>query len=250
MKFLILTLGLVLNFHNGMAKVMPDRLPKPCSKSVPDYNDCSLKFIKKFQVHMLNGIPELNIPSFNPFHLPAYVVNRTINDAVSISATIIDAKIWGFDTMEIKSFKFDHETQRGEAQAFFPNVRISFEYDATGKLLSPTLLTDSGYCKADLIDLTVNGEFSYKTFEKLGVKYLSLDNAELSGDLGGANFKFISKKAENQGAADFITNFINEDPQRSINALFPVLKETGESVARLILEQILSVIPADELIPE
>lgn len=49
---------------------------------------------------------------------------------------------------------------------------------------------------------------------------------------------------------DLISSFINEDPQRTIKALGPVLRETGEAISRQIVEPILAVIPADELIPE
>ncbi|KAF2880361.1 hypothetical protein ILUMI_25808 [Ignelater luminosus] len=252
----------VLNYteqHSRLSRkayesVAADRLPKPCSKSDPDYNDCSLKFLRKFQSQLLNGVRELNIPSFNPYHLPVYVINRTINDAASVSAVITDARIWGFDTMEIKKcfllFRFDHDSLSGEGQVYFPKARVSFEYDVTATLFGPTPLTDSGYCKGDLSDFTVNAEFSYKPFEKLGVKYFTLDKAKVSAELGGAHVKLTSKKAENQGIADFVSNFINEDPKRTFNTVYPILKESGESMARLMVEQILSVIPADELIPE
>lgn len=88
------------------SKFSADRLPKPCSKSVPDYNDCSLEFLRKFKSNMINGISELNIPTYNPFHLPIYVLNRVINNTVSITAVITEGRIWGFETMEIKSFKW------------------------------------------------------------------------------------------------------------------------------------------------
>lgn len=54
---------------------------------------------------MVNGIREMNIPSFNPFHLPEFSVNRTLNDMVTISAVIKDLKVWGFDKIEFKNLK-------------------------------------------------------------------------------------------------------------------------------------------------
>ncbi|KAF2880363.1 hypothetical protein ILUMI_25810 [Ignelater luminosus] len=256
MKLFLFTLCLVTNIYYGMAKVIPsnnvlaDRVAQPCSKSVPNYDECFLDYIRKFQKQMLNGIREMNIPNFNPFHLPVFSVNRTINDMASISAEITDVKIWGFDKMEFKKFKFDPEAFTGETEVYLPQIKLSLDYDATGKLFSPSPLTDTGHFKANLTDVTGGGTFSLKTIEKMGVKYFNLDNIQLTGNVGGANVKMMSKKSENQGVADFVSNFINEDPQRVFKALAPAVQDTAETIARLIIDQILNTVPANELVPE
>lgn len=52
-------------------------------------------------------------------------------------------------------FRSDPETLTGEAEVYFPNAKLTMDYDATGKLLSPTPLKDNGHFKANICEHSI-----------------------------------------------------------------------------------------------
>lgn len=83
---------------------LADYLPKPCSKSSENYNECFSNFLRKLGPHILKGIREINLQSFQPLNIPVFVVNRTVGSVVSLSTTIKNSESWGFNSSELKKF--------------------------------------------------------------------------------------------------------------------------------------------------
>ncbi|XP_025834588.1 uncharacterized protein LOC108734132 [Agrilus planipennis] len=231
--------------HGG---VLPDYLPRPCSKSDPNFKECTLRAFKKAEPYVIKGIPQLNIPKLEPLEIPEFSIDRTLNDFVSIIGTTKNIKVTGLSKYILQDFKFDPNDLSFEATVNLPNLVASMEYNVAGRLLVVPL-QGRGFFKGNFTNTDVSLRGSLKPFEKDGVQYFSVDKISVKSRVGNGIVKLISKDPRNQFAADLITTFFNENPRRVLDAINPIYVESAAQFYGQMFNSILSTIPASELLP-
>ncbi|KAF5299973.1 hypothetical protein FQA39_LY11346 [Lamprigera yunnana] len=226
-----------------------DYFPELCKKSEPDYTACALKGLHKLAPYLFKGIPKYNIPKLDPLEVPYMVVNRTLNDFLSMQAIIKNAKVLGLSTAQINDFKTDLRSQSGEIKYTIPLSYVTMEYNVLGQLLTIPLKSE-GFFKGNFSDTYVHMKGSLKTVIKDGVEYFALDKFKVKSRVGNGYVKLISKNPQDQFGADLIANFYNDNPRRTMDAINPLYVETLTDFFKIIIEQGLAKVPAAELLPE
>lgn len=79
--------------------------PYRCKRTDPEFSKCVLDGFEKSHALFDEGIPELNLPPFDPFELPLLTVNRTVNELVSINAVCKNIKTIGGSNRIIEDLK-------------------------------------------------------------------------------------------------------------------------------------------------
>lgn len=89
-----------------------------------------------------------------------------------------------------------------------------------------------------------------KVVDKNGVNYFQVDKTSVKAVVGDGHIDLTADNPELQFGADLITNFYNENPRRVMDAVNPIFVETAAELYRVIADQILAHVPAQEWLPE
>ncbi|KAF5285656.1 hypothetical protein FQR65_LT13086 [Abscondita terminalis] len=216
-------------------KQSAEYFPEPCRKSESDYTACALKGINKLAPYLLKGIPKYNIPKLDPLEIPLMTVNRTLNEFLSIEAVMKNIKVYGFAGIFLNDFKADPKSLSGEIKFTIPSSFLSMDYSVAGQLLAIPLKSQ-GFFKGNFTDGVAHIKGSVKKVIKDGVEYFALDKFKVKSRIGDGYVKLISKNPNDQFAADLISNFYNENPRRTMDALNPLYVETAASFFRQFIE--------------
>ncbi|KAK4879327.1 hypothetical protein RN001_007473 [Aquatica leii] len=249
MKYYIVAVCVVAQFIIANCKTLPDHFPEPCRKSESDYTACALKGINKLGPYLLKGVPKYNIPKLDPLEIPLMIINRTLNDFLSIESIIKNIKIYGLASTYINDFKADLKSMSAEIKITVPATHLSMDYNVLGQLLAVPLRSQ-GFFKGNFTNAVTHVKGSVKTVTRDGVDYFTLDKFKVKAKIGNGYVKLISKNPNDQFAADLIANFYNDNPRRTMDALNPLYVETATNFLKEIIEQGLAKVPAEEFLPE
>ncbi|XP_031343974.1 uncharacterized protein LOC116171337 [Photinus pyralis] len=249
MKLYLCIISFVFQISNLESKIIPDYLPKLCSISTNNYDECATNTLKDWGPYLLNGIKEINFPKMHPLHVPLVAVNRTLSADLAMDAVLRDALFYGFNGTQFKYFKFDPQTKTGELSFNVPLLWATMEYELAGRAYTLDL-KGSGYCKGVTSDVEFLFQFKLKTVEKLGINYFTFEKFVGKSTIENGYAKLKSKDPAFQYALDLIADIFNENPRRLLDAFHPVYEEMVTYFFGLLGEQVLSTIPAQEILPE
>ncbi|KAJ3633805.1 hypothetical protein MTP99_010730 [Tenebrio molitor] len=231
-------------------KILPERVSNLiCHKSDPDFSECTKRNFEKSIPILVKGIPELNMPPIDPFELPFATVDRTINELVSINATMRNVKMTGASNIIVEDLRANANELTGELRLTFPWVHLEMNYDVTGQLLIVPLRS-KGFLSGNYTNTQLYAKGSVKTVDKNGVKYFKVDKYSMKIRVGDGVTKLTADNPDLQFAADLIANFYNENPRAVMDAINPIFVETATELYRVVLDQVLAAIPAKEWLPE
>ncbi|XP_066141332.1 uncharacterized protein [Euwallacea fornicatus] len=219
-----------------------------CKSSDPEYEKCVQSSFQKATSYLLKGIPELSVPPMDPFVLPIMVVNRTHNNAVRINAISRNIKVEGARNIIVEKLKADPKKHIGEIRLTLPWAYIEMEYDVTGQLLTIPLQS-KGFFKGNFSDTKFLVKGSLETYKKDANEYFRIRKINSKIVIGDGWIKLTAKNPDLQFAADIISNFFNENPQRVLEAVNPIFVETSNEVFRVVADQILANLKASEWLP-
>lgn len=76
-----------------------------CKRKDPNLNKCLLTFLGELLQRAPKGIPELNIPSMEPFVIPKIELDQGTSKAVNLKATFNNLAISGITKAHVKEVK-------------------------------------------------------------------------------------------------------------------------------------------------
>ncbi|XP_066247841.1 uncharacterized protein [Euwallacea similis] len=232
----------------GSSKVLNFIEPLLCKSSDPEYEKCVQNGFKNATSYLLKGIPELSVPPMDPFLIPMMVVNRTHNNAVRINAISRNIRIEGARNIIVERLKADPKKNIGEIRLTLPWAYIEMEYDVTGQLLTIPLQS-KGYFKGNFSDIKFRVKTSFETYEKDADEYFRIRKISSKIVVSDGWIKLTAKNPDLQFAADIISNFFNENPQRVLEAVNPIFVETFNELFKVVADQILANMKASEWLP-
>ncbi|XP_030766708.1 uncharacterized protein LOC115890577 [Sitophilus oryzae] len=228
---------------------VPDYIqPLICKASDPHYEKCVYNSFQKSRPYLMKGIPELSFPPMDPFKLPLMVVNRTLNEFVSISAICRNIVVEGGRNTVIDDLKADPINHAGEIRLTLPWSYLEMEYDVSGRLLSIPLQS-RGFFKGNFTNTQMYIKGSLETYEKKGEQYFKVKKVNAKVVVGDGWIKLNAKNPDLQLGADIITNFFNENPRRVMDAIHPIFIETTNELFRVVADQILANLKVSEWAP-
>ncbi|XP_056647763.1 uncharacterized protein LOC130452479 [Diorhabda sublineata] len=242
--------SLLFQLTFGKSLQLPDYLQKySCVKSDPDYEKCILEGFLATKPFFLEGIPELNVPSMDPYKVDAFAVNSSVENLIKIDAVCRNAVVTGLSTTIIDYLKADPIKHYGEIKLTIPWMYAEMDYDVKGQLLVIPL-ESRGHFQGNFTDTKAQIKGSLKMYTKDGVDYFKVNKLALKVRIGDGYVKLTSKDKELQYAADLISNFFNENPRQVLDAINPLFIQYAEVYARKEMDRILATVPASAWLPE
>lgn len=110
------------------------------------------RFIEKFRSRMRYGIPELDLPPLEPFHLDGILIDTDNPEIGNVSASITDLTVHGLSTFVVEKAKLSLIGPTIAVNLSFPEIDATGNYNVSGILGDMFTLYGSGPFKARIYD--------------------------------------------------------------------------------------------------
>ncbi|KAJ0181378.1 hypothetical protein K1T71_003463 [Dendrolimus kikuchii] len=227
------------------ARVTPDYFPS-CKRSDPEIEKCALEAIENMRAKLKEGIPEVNIPSVDPFTVPNLKLDRTAQN-LRIKATVKNAKAYGGSDFKIEKLKLNlNNKYAGEIKMTFPKLVVNADYDVRGSQILTIDISGKGKLKGNFTSITVVAKGTAKPITKDGVQYLQADKVITKVRIGHG--QIAVDDTQRPVAASSAATFFNSNPNVVLDILTPLIEETSAAVVKAFLNKIFNSIPLNELL--
>ncbi|OWR42242.1 seminal fluid protein CSSFP066 [Danaus plexippus plexippus] len=158
------------------AKILPDDFPQ-CKRNDPELEKCILAAVEVVRPRLLNGIPEVNIPTLEPFNVPTLKLDRTANN-LRLKANIKNMKAVGGSKFTIEKFRLNLNNKYvAEIKLSIPKLVVTADYDVKGSRILTLDISGQGRFRSNITGITVVAKGNAKPITKDGVEYLQAEKA-------------------------------------------------------------------------
>ncbi|CAG9107169.1 unnamed protein product [Plutella xylostella] len=131
-KFVSSLFMVLCAISGGSLKQIPDYI-EVCKRDQSTINECVLKSIEKIRPKLAEGIPELQVPTIEPFVIPQIVVDS--GNVVQFVAIGQDVKVSGASNFTIKNIDVDLDTFTIRGRVRFPRLHFDGRYTLDARVL-------------------------------------------------------------------------------------------------------------------
>ncbi|CAB3360919.1 Hypothetical predicted protein [Cloeon dipterum] len=247
---LFLLLGVALVAVSTTAKKLPDYIQK-CHRSDPKFDACMISSIESLRTRLGRGIPQLQVPGYEPLVIPALHIDRN-NEALEVSATLENLKVAGGSKFIINDLKTNFDGLGLKAKITLPELQVVTDYDVNGRLLVVPL-TGKGVLEGTFKQVTADLQVTGKFTERKNKKYLVIDNFKSDVKVGDSKLKFLTPSGQAQKQTSITsasTQFINGNKDQVLELIKPIIEDTVNELFTGIANRVLQSVPYDDLVPE
>ncbi|KAF5281271.1 hypothetical protein FQA39_LY05157 [Lamprigera yunnana] len=218
-----------------------------CRKNDPELSTCVIRAVNTIRPYLVEGIPEMDLPSGEPLRL----FNAT---AKTIGVVTVSAKSWnltgyGLMNFDIKSINFDFQNAKCSTKIFFPSIRLRGKYKFNGRVLLFQIDTIGDYdinATSVATDTVLLGKF-YTINSK---RFIEFEKVQLHLKIGHAKVYFDNLLNQNEKITATLNQAINENIESIIEEMGPVIEETLGEMVRMYFNKVFRLFSLDILFPE
>ncbi|XP_044728085.1 uncharacterized protein LOC123291745, partial [Chrysoperla carnea] len=228
-----------------ITKISSTEIPpyvKQCHEEDPKLIDCYIKALHHLKPYLANGIPEIELPSVEPFQMDELSLSLTTGpNGYRVSLTEMD--IYGASNFTVTKLKLSENGKPFEAVIKIPYMKILAKYASTGVLIILPA-SGNGTFHGSFEDATaiVRGKVS-NSLRDDGLNYLHVDT--LNVDLNVRMAKMAVKKVFNNNRIliEATNLFLRENGNEVLKAMTPQLRKKLSVVFQNIANQLLTHVP-------
>ncbi|XP_050432805.1 uncharacterized protein LOC126840865 [Adelges cooleyi] len=225
-------------------KTQIDGLQK-CKKNDPaGLDECLLNMLKQAKPYLMQGNPELNLPSLDPVHISRVPIERDVR-GFKVKGDLLNLKAKGIGSMTIKSLKSNAQQMILEAIANIPQITYTtdFSLNASAKTLK-TALSGSGKCEGKIDRIAV---MLHASTEIDGDK-LKLIGIDLELHLEDVDIRVI--ETDNPAFVEIASYFFNSNKRYVLNMVTPIAQDIIKELLLKHGKQILSTVFISDLMAD
>lgn len=154
---------------------LPDEIPsfiKICNQTDPKLGSCIRKSIISLRPHLIQGIPELDVPSLDPLYVPELKIAQ--NGGINIAAAFKNITIAGPCKFRLRSVRADTSSDKFRMKVWFPELIMRASYDIRGQLLMMPI-NGRGSCYGNFSDIDGIVSLKLKRVDKDGKDFFKVD---------------------------------------------------------------------------
>ncbi|XP_014289097.1 protein takeout [Halyomorpha halys] len=219
-----------------------------CSRNDPKVEECIMNSIEVLRPKLVDGIPELGVPSFEPWKIPQEFVLIRGGDLKAIGT---DVRVWGTSKFEIKSLKADIQKDklRFEFEVTFPYMNIEGNYDVNLRILT-IHIKGNGPFQSNNTDVDARAILNGVIVERNGKKYLEYKSADLTVDWSIGNIMLGNLFNGDKTLGTAVNNALNQNKRAVMDALKPRIEKMVAKHVMDVANKINNQFTYDELFPE
>ncbi|XP_023933783.2 circadian clock-controlled protein daywake [Bicyclus anynana] len=225
---------------------IPDYI-KICKRDQTTIASCVRNSIENLRPNLIAGIPELNVPSLEPFYIPEIVA--VSGDLIPLKASGKDVKVSGAGNFSIKSISVDLDTLTIRGRVRFPRLHLDGRYNLDTQILilplrgEGNLVADAVRCDAEIL-------LKSRLVQRDGAEYLDFTSLNVDIAIKDYRIRLDGLFNGNKALGDATNEAINQNRVEFLKTMLPYLEKT---VAKIFLDtanKIVAPIPFDELLPK
>lgn len=224
---------------------IPDYI-KVCQREQATISDCLRDSIENIRPQLVSGIPELSVPSIEPFYIPEIIA--VSGELVPLKASGKDVRVSGAGNFTIKSVSVNLETLEIRARVRFPRLHLDGRYNLDTQILiiplrgEGNLIADADKCDAEIF-------LKAKIVEREGKQYLYFTSMNVDIKIKDYRIRLDGLFNGNKALGDATNEAIHQNRVEFLKTMQPYLEKT---VAKILLDdanKIVAPLPFDEILP-
>lgn len=191
----------------------------PCSKSSPKINECIKETFHHLRRYLIEGIPEINVPSIEPLIIPAMKMENG-HGAVRVRAIFSNLTIHGASNYTVLNVKSDLNKYRIDLALHLPHIEVTGNYDVNGNVLLFPVRSRGDFWAAFG---NVTGLAKLYGSEELrnDTKFMKTERLGIQFKLSKSNFKIKDFINRNNVIGEAMNIFLNQNAPEIIEEMKP-----------------------------
>ncbi|KAJ2943924.1 hypothetical protein O0L34_g8244 [Tuta absoluta] len=225
-------------------KQIPDYITL-CKRDQSTIDQCAKNAVEALRPKLREGIPELNVPSLEPFYIPEIRTND--GELAALRAQAKDVKVTGAGDFVIKSVHVDLNTFTIKARVRFPKLHLEGLYKINTRILvvplkgQGNMVADAVKCDAELVMYS-------EVYQKDGKEYLRFKKLDTDINIKDYRIKLDGLFNGDKTLGDATNEAINQNRGEFLRATKPYLERTVSNVLLDAARKIVDDVPLDDLL--
>jgi len=246
-RLIFLTLCLAIVFQSVNCGVYPKELPRCKSGD----NECLPRVIQEVLRKTKNGNAALNLPRFEPLHIPKMDIIQGGNSQIAIQLHLRDLDFHGLSTAIVNKtigFGKNPRTSKFEVHARIPRLQLIAKYKIDGRVLILPI-TGNGPSNLTLDNVDVKIKFAPIVSERNGKTYLQVNMNKVKLTLETSRLYFFLDNLfnGNKALSDNMNLFLNENWQIIFQELKPAVREALIKILTSIINSVFANLPYEDI---
>ncbi|XP_022821576.1 protein takeout-like [Spodoptera litura] len=232
---------------NGcLFKELPDYI-HVCKRDPATINDCVVKSIEALRPQLTNGIPELGVPSIEPFLINE--IKALTSDSTPLRASGHNIKVTGASAFVIKSLSVDLDTLKIRVHLRFPKLHFEGDYKLDAQVLIVPL-KGQGQLNADAVKCDAELVFHSQIVTKDGVEYIKFKKIEADISIKDYRVKLDGLFNGDRTLGEAANQAINQNRGEFLKATKPHLEKTVATNLLQVANNIVDGLTLEQLFPK
>ncbi|KAK9879052.1 hypothetical protein WA026_003867 [Henosepilachna vigintioctopunctata] len=237
-----------VSLSSGAGKDLPGYFPR-CHRSDPKINECLLKATDQVRPYLIKGVPELNMPSIDPFTIPEVSLEQGSN-ILNFKAKLNDIIIHGLSNYKFSQFDFDVSKLQFHCKGGIDELKLEGKYDVNGLLLGAPV-RGKGDFTAEIGSSNLTVFQAIKIVKKKGVEYTKPIFTNSTIEVAKPQAKLFGLFDNNEQLTKATNEVIQDNVEKLFDDLKPVIEKVITSLVEdLIFSIIANNVPYDKLYPK
>jgi len=216
---------------------------KQCARDDPKLIDCFRSSLEHLKPYLARGIPEIELPSVEPFKMDALALQLT-DGPQGYKITLKNMEVFGASNFQVKSMTLSENGEPFKARIIMPKLKIEAKYTSSGVLLIIPA-SGSGEFHAVFEGATADLTGKVSTHPKSGGTYLHVDSLGIVLDVKKVNMS-ISRAFNNNRILLEATNlFLRDNGMVVLEAMQNQLQKKLASEFGKLANQFLKNVPVE-----
>uniref|UniRef100_A0A2S2PN39 Protein takeout n=2 Tax=Schizaphis graminum TaxID=13262 RepID=A0A2S2PN39_SCHGA len=228
-----------------------------CKLSDPKLSQCLTSLMKDILKHSKSGIPELNIPSLEPFviqeidlkifqGLGASIFGGTVQRSDKSKAFARNLIIHHSSEFDIHDLKVDIKKNEFFIDLTFPKLQIEGEYDVNLIMFNmPIKSTGPVYINAT--DIAVKATLNGKTIKRKNESLLLFDSIDIKVDFKDYSISIQNLFKKDQNLNRALNDILKSQKAELRKLTKPMIEELAGKMVLSMINQILTGLPIEEI---
>ncbi|XP_017081777.1 uncharacterized protein LOC108115040 [Drosophila eugracilis] len=217
---------------------------KQCHRNDPKLVDCFIGAIEHLKPYLANGIPDIQLPSVEPFKMDTLALQLT-EGPQGYKITLKNMEAFGASNFQVKSLKLSEGSEPFKAKIVMPKLKIEAKYTSSGVLL---ILPASGggdfHANFEGVSADLTGKTS--THAAKGGNYLHIDALSLVLDVKDVKMSISGAFNNNRILLEATNLFLRENSQIVLEAMQAQLQKKLASEFGKLANQLLKNVPIEQ----
>ncbi|XP_073844537.1 juvenile hormone binding protein 1 [Musca autumnalis] len=216
---------------------------KPCRRDDPELLKCFMNSLEHLKPYLAKGIPEIEVPSVEPFHMNELSLQLT-DGPQGYKINLKDMEVFGASNFDVKSMKLSENGEPFTAQIVMPKLKIESKYKSSGVLLIIPA-SGGGDFHAVFEGCVANLTGKVSTPVRKGMTFMHLDAFSMTLDVEKATMSISNAFNNNRILLEATNLFLRENARIVLEAMQPQLHKKLAMEFGKLANQFLKHVPRD-----